>query len=107
MADKTGAKSGPRPGTFRAGADPRRGHGLPGRSGRKPIEFKAECSDLTDAEVLPRIREYLRTADPSDQGWRWAADWLANYGKGRPVQAVDTTITERRVIVENGPDLTK
>jgi hypothetical protein len=86
---KTAPKTlGGRP--FAKGEDARRGGGKKGRSGRKPVYFIQACSDLTDDLVLPKVQAYLAQAkaDPSDAAWRWCADYVTNYGKGKPTQPV-------------------
>jgi hypothetical protein len=61
-----------------------------GRSGRKPNGFVAECGRLTDEAVLPKVQAYLLKAkvEPSDPTWRWCADYVTGYGKGKPTQPV-------------------
>lgn len=93
MASKR-VKSGVKSGTFQKGDDPRRGRGpAKGHGGRPPIVFKMACSDLTDNQVLPKVQTYLEStkADPSDSSWRWCAQFVADYGKGKPTQHVDVT----------------
>lgn len=63
-------------------------HGVKGRSGRKADPFIAECNRLIDDQVLPKMRTYLASASPEDVGFRWAADRLLEYGKGKPIQPV-------------------
>lgn len=83
---KTGRKSGAN-GRFATGADPRRGVGKPGRSGRKPLAFVAACARLVDSQVLPKVEKYLAgKPNPSDPAWRWCADYVTTYGKGKPPQ---------------------
>lgn len=84
---KTASKTA---GAFKKGNDPRRGHGKPGRSGRKPITFIAECGRITE-EALPKIQRYMRTKGPGDAGFRWAFDKLSSYGKGLPTQKLEVT----------------
>jgi hypothetical protein len=64
--------------------------GKKGRSGRKSNDFVAECGRLTDEYVLPKVMEYLRTHSPSglDPTWRWCAEYVSGYGKGKPTQPV-------------------
>jgi hypothetical protein len=79
---------------FAKGPDPRRGVGLPGRSGRKPSEFVAECSRLTDDEVLPKVERYLRgKADPSDPAWRWCASYVTDLSKPKPATDAKVNLT--------------
>lgn len=82
MTAKTAANSG----AFKKGTDARRGGGKKGRSGRKPLEFKAECDRLTNAEVLPRVERYLVASDAGDPAWRWAAEFVAGYSKQKPTE---------------------
>ena len=88
---KSAEKSAPgRP--FEPGSDARRGKGPPKgapNAGRPPIAFKAECESICNALLLPAIRAYLAENDPSDPGYRWAADKMLDYGQGRPVQRVE------------------
>ena len=86
-------KTAPKTGQFQKGTDARRGHGLPGRSGRKPNHFIAACSEATDAEVLPKVMAYLATGQPDDPAWRWCAEWVSEYGKRKPSQEVEHTVT--------------
>jgi hypothetical protein len=64
--------------------------GAKGRSGRKPDWFKSECEALTDEEVLGKVRSYLRRKDtaPDDPYWWKCAEYVTQYGKGKPAQAV-------------------
>lgn len=89
--DKTGSKTGKRPGTFTGKDDPRRGVGKKGKSGRKSIDFVKECSDLADTEVLTACREKLKVRDPDDAGWRWAAEYVSKYTKS---EAPKRTVVE-------------
>ncbi len=79
---------------FAKGDDPRRGVGLPGRSGRIPETLIQRCEKAALALVLPQVEAYLeergyvladgtRGPGPSSHGWRWAADTVL--GKVRPV----------------------
>ncbi len=83
-------KTAPNSGSFRKGVDSRRGGGKPGRSGRKPDDFKQACAALADNEVLSTVRAYLRSKKPSaDDPWFWkCAEYVTNYGKGKPAQSV-------------------
>ena len=84
---KNGAQNGRRSnGTYVKGTNGGAG-GQPGRSGRKPIEFKAECARIA-LEELPRIAEYLAKHKPDDAGYRWAYDRMSDYGLGKPTQVV-------------------
>ena len=64
--------------------------GKPGRSGRKPDAFKAECERLTDSQVLAKVTAYLQRKDtgPADPWWWKCAEYVTQYGKGKPAQAV-------------------
>ena len=86
-------KTAPNSGAFRKGVDPRRGHGLPGRSGRKPNEFVERLSYLADEQVLPKVQAYLAKAEPDDPAWRWCAEWVSEYGKRKPSQEVEHMVT--------------
>lgn len=59
MADKAEIGTLVPSGAFKAGDDPRRGHGLPGRSGRRPAAFTLACQGISDrlqlAEVAAKI----------------------------------------------------
>jgi len=83
------AKKAARGVPFAKGRDPRRGVGQPGRSGRKPLAFLAECELLADNTVLPKVDAYLRAADPSDPAWRWCAQYVTEYSKQRPPAKVE------------------
>lgn len=85
-APKTGSKANA--GAFKTGEDARRGHGLPGRSGRKPNWFAAECAKAAEDQVLPKCVKYLEEHELADDAsaWKWAAEYVTNYGKGRPGQ---------------------
>jgi hypothetical protein len=91
---KTAPKTVGRP--FVAGSDTRRGGGKPGRSGRKPDAFLAECERLTDAEVLAKVRAYLKRKDtgPADPWWWKCAEYVTGYGKGKPAQSVKVSQDE-------------
>ncbi len=62
--------------------------GKPGRSGRKSNDFIAECAELANDLVLAKIRAHLAIAGPEDPAWRWCADYVSGYGKGKPTQPV-------------------
>lgn len=83
--------NGTRP--FAKGYDPRRGTGKPGRSGRKPIAFVAECERITDTLILPKLEQYVSSHSPDDEGYRWAATKLLEYAKGKPA-AVQVTVNQ-------------
>jgi hypothetical protein len=78
---KTARKTAGRP--FTKGADPRRGHGKKGRSGRKPVAFVQECSDLADTEILPKLAEKLASGHVDDPAWQWAAMRVLEYSKSK------------------------
>lgn len=87
---KTGDKTGRKPGTFVKG-DPRAGHGVKGRSGRKPIDFIAECHALVDTHVLAACKVKLTSMNADDPGWRWAAEYVSKYTKS---EAPKRTVSE-------------
>jgi hypothetical protein len=91
---KTGDKTGRKPGTFVKG-DPRAGHGKKGRSGRKSIDFMAECANLADTDVLEACRAKLLERNPDDAGWRWAAEYVSRYTKSE---------APKRTVVEGDKD---
>jgi len=92
-------KSGPKPGTFSSGTDPRRGKGPPkGHGGRPTNQFVIRCGYLVDEKVLPTLQRYLEQHDPSDQGYRWVVDHLMAYGKGKPVQPVGPALEDDAAI---------
>ncbi len=64
--------------------------GKRGRSGRKTDDFKAACAALADNEVLATVTAYLRSKKPrADDPWFWkCAEYVTNYGKGKPPQNV-------------------
>lgn len=99
MSGKNGAKNGRKPGTFLPGN--KVGRGAKGRSGRKPIVFKAECSRITDDLILPTCEAYVKAHKPDDAGYRWASDMLVAYGKGKPTQPIEmTTKTHEEALAE-------
>lgn len=91
MPDKTGTKTGKRPGTFTGKDDPRRGVGKKGKSGRKPVDFIAECAALVDTDVLEACRTKLLQRNADDAGWRWAAEYVSKYTKS---EAPKRTVVE-------------
>jgi hypothetical protein len=80
---KKTAKKTARGRPFKVGADPRRGAGMPGRSGRKPAEFIKECADIADNVLLPKLREKIEKGDLDDPAFRWAADKVLDYSKSK------------------------
>jgi hypothetical protein len=85
-AKKTATTAAPgRP--FVAGPDARRGHGLRGRSGRKPDAFKALCRELVSSpETLAAASAIL--TDPTHPAWPGTFKALAAYGYGAPSHTV-------------------
>ena len=98
----TPPKTGDKTGRFQAGEDARRGHGLPGRSGRKPSKIK-EVEGLAYGDALEKVAGYLRSQKgPTDRTWKWCAEWIA---KRQPQQLEYTgelvlTHDERRRRIE-------
>jgi hypothetical protein len=84
-------KTGSITGRFGPGHDPRRGHGLPGRSGRKGLDFIAHCRSLTDGVVIEKIGLYLQDPErgPADPAWRWCSEYVSRYVKVGPRQPID------------------
>ncbi len=80
MAPKKSGKKSGNSTSFKLGEDDRRGDGPPkGQGGRPPNSFKAECERLSYDEVLPKVEKFLKDKDPSNQAWRWAADYVSRY----------------------------
>lgn len=79
---------------FTPGHDPRRNVTKPG-PGRPPNWFAAKCGEIANELVLPECERYLREHTLADDAaaWRWAAQYVTDYGKGRPVQPVDLDAT--------------
>jgi hypothetical protein len=76
-------------GSFRRGFDARRGHGLPGRSGRKSNGFKKLCARLlSDPRAMRAIAKIAR--DPRNPGaCIQAQKFLASYALGLPHQSLE------------------
>lgn len=120
------AKSRTKSGQFQKGGPqgPGRGpaKGAP-NAGRPPSELREAIREACDRYHLTDILLGIVTADIGEQFTPQSGDTIYSetknsdriaaakllmaYGYGQPTQTVDTTVTERRVIVENGPDLTK
>lgn len=80
---------------FTRGKDPRRGHGKPGRSGRKPEEFKRWCGEqLHDKRKRQAISQVLGNADHPHFAKMWI--WIASYGADRPPEELTLTVRDRR-----------
>ena len=92
---KTGGNSG----RFQKGDDPRRGAGKPGRSGRKTLEFKAECARLADEEVLPKLAQKIADSGPDDAAWRWAAEKVLDYSKQKIAQGVNLASADGETVI--------
>ena len=75
--------------------------GKKGRSGRKPLAFAAACEALVDTVVLEKVSAYLHKAraNPEHPAWRWCAEYVTNYGKGKPAQRVTLTGDEDEPLV--------
>ncbi len=85
-AQKTGVISGN--GRFAPGHDPRRGHGVKGRSGRPPNWLRDFCDEtLADPKCKASVRAILR--NPSHPAF--AAMWKAagERAHGKPEQPID------------------
>lgn len=85
-ADNSARKSAPgRP--FAQGADPRRGVGKKGRSGRKPNWLKDWCDDLlARPETKGQVEEILRDKDHAAFRAMWQA--VADRAHGKPAQPI-------------------
>lgn len=83
--------------------------GKAGRSGRKSVAFKETCKALANGIVLAKVQAYLEQAkiNPADPAWRWCADYVTNYGEGKPTQPVSGDDTAApitvRVVYEDRP----
>lgn len=98
---KTGGNSG-RPGTFAKGADPRRGVGKKGRSGRPPTALRERMR--VSLEKRLKIAEQIAddtTAAPGDR--MRALDFLAKYGLGTTTTQTDTQGRDVTVYVRRDP----
>lgn len=73
-------------------------HGKPGVSGRKPIAFKLECERINGWALLEKIEPYLKEHDPSDQGFRWACDWLSRFHAGTKPAEGEQDIPHERAL---------
>lgn len=67
--------------------------GNPGNKGggRKTAAFAQECERLADQVVLAKVAAYLDAHDlgtnrDEDANWKWCADYVTGYGKGKPTQ---------------------
>lgn len=91
---KQDAKEKFAPGTpFQKGHDPRRGHGVKGRSGRKPDGFKDLArSILNDKKTLEAVRKVAQ--DPENRGFATIVKMLAGYAEGLPAQRVKLSTDE-------------
>ncbi len=88
MSPKINPRKKPRlPKHLKAG-NPGNSGGKKGRSGRKTLAFAAACAELTDGIVLSKVQRHLRARGPTDPAWRWCAEYVTGYGKGKPVQPV-------------------
>lgn len=110
---KTAHKTAGKP--FAKGHDPRRGHGLPGRSGRKPTVWKQACETaLQEAEAVPVLKEIISGdihelvgrdrdgepiyADTRNADRLGAIKFLASYAHGQPTESHELS-GEVKVIV--------
>lgn len=64
--------------------------GTPGNrgGGRKSNAFVEECERLTDDVALPKIAQYLGTAQPDDPAWRWCVEYVSKYTKSEAPKKV-------------------
>ena len=87
----TTGKTGLNTGRFGPGHDPRRGHGLLGRSGRKRLAFVDNCRALTDYVVIEKIGLYLQDPErgPADPAWRWCSEYVTRYTKVEPREPIE------------------
>lgn len=99
MSGKTGGKTANK-GQFVKGADPRRGHGLKGRSGRKPNWLKEWCDDmLSDPASRQVVERAMRGEEiPATTIAMWKA--VADRAAGRPVQSVEVNATVEHFVAE-------
>lgn len=87
---KTASKTPPgRP--FQKGDDPRRGHGLPGRSGRPPNEFKQKMRELATGAAAEKYLEKCLNGDFGPKFFLAAYSWVAEQGYGKATQFVEQT----------------
>lgn len=75
---------------FKKGHDPRRGHGLKGRSGRTPDEFKAMCQDLVSSDAV-RDAVVAALKNPQHPAFLGSLKWATEHGYGAPAKSVDVT----------------
>lgn len=95
---KTGVITGN--GRFTPGTDPRRGHGVKGRSGRKPDWLRKFCDDmLASAKTKSAVRKILDDPDHPAFAAMWKA--VGDRGHGKPTNPVEHSgSVEIRVVRE-------
>ena len=73
---------------FASGADARRGHGVKGRSGRKPDWLRQFCDDLlASAACKKQVKEIL--ADKSHPAFATMWKAVSERAHGKPEQPID------------------
>lgn len=78
------------PKPFTKGADPRRGSGKKGRSGRKPDAWRAELQAMVSSDaVLDKLEMVLR--DPNHPAYVGALKYASDHGFGRAKETVEHT----------------
>ena len=89
--EKSGRKSGRKPGTFTGADDPRRGRGpQPGapNAGRPPDAFRELCRQLASGETtVGEIRAVLK--DRTHPQFMAALKWATEHGYGKPTEHVE------------------
>ena len=89
QAGKTGSNTGA--GQFAKGHDPRRGHGVKGRSGRPPNWLRDFCDDLlADPKCKAAVRKIL--GNPNHPAFSAMWKTVGERAHGKPEQKVDVTV---------------
>ena len=94
-------KSRPNSGQFPKGGPQGPGRGPEkGNGGRPPNEFALRCAHLTETVVLNKVTAYLAKDDiePNDAAWRWCAEYVTEYSKGKPVPIMQAEETDEPVV---------
>lgn len=94
MGEKTAQKYAPRPPRGGAqlplGNHPANTGGKPGRSGRKPDEFKALCAALASGDMtIAQVEAIL--GDAKHPAFVAALKWATENGYGKPKETVEQT----------------